>query len=187
MKDILIKQIPNIFTVLRIVFVILAFFLLLNGFYIISLILIIIASITDYFDGYFARALNAQSAFGAKLDQVADKLFEILICLGLIIENNYFIIGTLFLELLLSILIIFKFLKIKRWSTSIKIGKIKTSLIFTTIILGMIYLLVDSFYYPFLIVWIITTFVQIYANYIIYKEYKPNSKGIEELKKISKN
>lgn len=33
-----------------------------------------IASITDYFDGYFARRLDRQSAFGKFLDPLADKL-----------------------------------------------------------------------------------------------------------------
>ena len=32
------------------------------------------AALTDYFDGYLARRLNASSAFGAFLDPVADKL-----------------------------------------------------------------------------------------------------------------
>lgn len=34
----------------------------------------IVAAVTDWFDGYLARALNQTSAFGAFLDPVADKL-----------------------------------------------------------------------------------------------------------------
>ena len=37
-------------------------------------ILFIIASITDYFDGYLARLYNQTSAFGRLLDPIADKL-----------------------------------------------------------------------------------------------------------------
>ncbi len=37
-------------------------------------ILFVIASITDYFDGYLARARNETSAFGRLLDPIADKL-----------------------------------------------------------------------------------------------------------------
>lgn len=37
-------------------------------------LIFIIAAITDWFDGYLARALNQTSAFGAFLDPVADKL-----------------------------------------------------------------------------------------------------------------
>lgn len=34
----------------------------------------VVAAVTDWFDGYLARALNQTSAFGAFLDPVADKL-----------------------------------------------------------------------------------------------------------------
>ena len=34
----------------------------------------LLAAITDWFDGYLARALNQTSAFGRFLDPVADKL-----------------------------------------------------------------------------------------------------------------
>jgi CDP-diacylglycerol--glycerol-3-phosphate 3-phosphatidyltransferase/cardiolipin synthase len=37
-------------------------------------LIFMVAAITDWFDGYLARALNQTSAFGAFLDPVADKL-----------------------------------------------------------------------------------------------------------------
>lgn len=40
----------------------------------IATILFVVAAITDWFDGYLARALGQTSAFGAFLDPVADKL-----------------------------------------------------------------------------------------------------------------
>ena len=40
----------------------------------IAAVIFIIAAITDWFDGYLARALRQTSAFGAFLDPVADKL-----------------------------------------------------------------------------------------------------------------
>lgn len=39
-----------------------------------ALALFLIAAVTDWFDGYLARALHQTSAFGAFLDPVADKL-----------------------------------------------------------------------------------------------------------------
>ncbi|MGM0423016.1 MAG: CDP-diacylglycerol--glycerol-3-phosphate 3-phosphatidyltransferase [Pseudomonadota bacterium] len=39
-----------------------------------AVILFVVAAITDFFDGYFARALNQVSAFGKFLDPIADKL-----------------------------------------------------------------------------------------------------------------
>ncbi len=70
-------NLPNILTISRIV-VIPAIFL---SVYITSMwwavfaaILFIIASITDYFDGYLARARGETSALGRLLDPIADKL-----------------------------------------------------------------------------------------------------------------
>ncbi|QCI69173.1 CDP-diacylglycerol--glycerol-3-phosphate 3-phosphatidyltransferase [Phreatobacter stygius] len=40
----------------------------------VALTIFIIAAITDYFDGYLARALSQQSAIGRMLDPIADKL-----------------------------------------------------------------------------------------------------------------
>lgn len=37
--------------------------------------LFVLAAVTDYFDGYFARAMGQISAFGRFLDPIADKLF----------------------------------------------------------------------------------------------------------------
>lgn len=40
----------------------------------VATLIFIVAAVTDWFDGYLARALNQTSAFGAFLDPVADKL-----------------------------------------------------------------------------------------------------------------
>jgi CDP-diacylglycerol--glycerol-3-phosphate 3-phosphatidyltransferase len=40
----------------------------------IALAIFVVAAITDYFDGYFARAYAQQSALGRMLDPIADKL-----------------------------------------------------------------------------------------------------------------
>ncbi|AIQ96981.1 CDP-diacylglycerol--glycerol-3-phosphate 3-phosphatidyltransferase [Prochlorococcus sp. MIT 0801] len=41
------------------------------------ILLILIAGLTDYLDGYFARKYDHKSAFGAKLDPLADKILLI--------------------------------------------------------------------------------------------------------------
>jgi CDP-diacylglycerol--glycerol-3-phosphate 3-phosphatidyltransferase len=71
-------NIPNTITLFRIVLIpifIAAFFLPdFSWKHLLLTALFFIAGISDYFDGYLARRLKQQSAFGAFLDPVADKL-----------------------------------------------------------------------------------------------------------------
>lgn len=71
------RELPNIITILRIALIpviVLAFFLESQTGYWIAAGIFTFASITDYFDGALARALDAQSGFGKMLDPIADKL-----------------------------------------------------------------------------------------------------------------
>ncbi len=71
------QNIPNYLTVLRIAIIpmMLAVFVLPNGWgNIFAAMLFIIASISDFFDGYLARKWNVQSSLGRFLDPIADKL-----------------------------------------------------------------------------------------------------------------
>ena len=100
----------------------------------IFILLIIIAGLTDFFDGYFARKYAHQSTLGAKLDPLADKILLIGPMIWLVHEN---------LVPLWSIwLIISRELLITSWRSnktsggpaSIQ-GKYKTTLQFISIIL----------------------------------------------------
>ncbi len=74
------KNIPNILTVFRILIIpVLVMSFYINGFVanIVASSLFLLASVTDFFDGYFARSLKAQSKFGKCLDPIADKLLVI--------------------------------------------------------------------------------------------------------------
>ena len=73
----MLKKIPNILTIGRIIivpFFVLAFYL--TGFYgdLTALILFIIASFTDFLDGMLARILGEESKLGELLDPIADKI-----------------------------------------------------------------------------------------------------------------
>ena len=73
----MIKKIPNILTIGRIIivpFFVLAFYL--PGFYgdLTALILFIVASFTDFLDGMLARMLGEESKLGELLDPIADKI-----------------------------------------------------------------------------------------------------------------
>ncbi len=84
------KQLPNFLTSLRLVIIpllILAFYIPGMISNIICAALFGIAAITDYFDGYFARSMKAQSNFGKCLDPIADKLLVIVAIVMLIRFN----------------------------------------------------------------------------------------------------
>ncbi len=83
------SKIPNFLTVIRIILIP----IIIYSFYTSSKITNIIvaslflgASITDFFDGYLARALKVQSNFGRCLDPIADKL---LVAVSLIMLVNF--------------------------------------------------------------------------------------------------
>ncbi len=91
-------NIPNILTSIRIAlipFLMIAFLALpepWNNW--VSFAIFLVASITDWFDGYLARKLNQSSPFGAFLDPVADKLMVAvaLICILVQTPTAYFAI-----------------------------------------------------------------------------------------------
>lgn len=69
--------IPNILTLLRLALIplfILFFYLPFQWSYAICAAIFVLAGVTDWIDGYLARRLNQESAFGRFCDPVADKL-----------------------------------------------------------------------------------------------------------------
>ncbi len=71
-------NIPNILTLMRVllipVLVILAYWPPFEWQHWVTASVFLLAAVTDWFDGYLARALDQTSAFGRFLDPVADKL-----------------------------------------------------------------------------------------------------------------
>lgn len=85
------QQIPNFLTTFRLVVIpilILSFYIPGMVANIVAATLFALAAITDYFDGYFARALKAQSNFGKCLDPIADKLLVIVAIVMLVNFNG---------------------------------------------------------------------------------------------------
>jgi cardiolipin synthase len=71
------KHLPNILTISRIVIIpilIASFYIEGRMYHWVAASLFMIASITDFFDGYFARLWKVQSNLGRFLDPIADKL-----------------------------------------------------------------------------------------------------------------
>jgi len=73
-------NIANKLTVLRILLIPVFLFVLLSNMannFIIALVIFVIASFTDFLDGYLARSLNLVTKLGKFLDPLADKLLVI--------------------------------------------------------------------------------------------------------------
>lgn len=81
---------PTILTLFRIILIpvfVIVFYLPMPWAHAAAAFIYAIASLTDWFDGYLARVLNQESAFGAFLDPVADKLM-VVVAIILLVEAN---------------------------------------------------------------------------------------------------
>ena len=93
-------NIPNSLTLIRILLIPIIVFLFLSnqeGYRFIIFSLFLLATITDYLDGFFARYMKQVTNFGAFLDPVADKLLVIITLILLITENQdiFFLVPVL--------------------------------------------------------------------------------------------
>ena len=96
-----IMNIPNTITSARIVMIpvfIAVFFLPYDWAPALATFVFWLAAITDWFDGYLARKLNQQSALGAFIDPLADKLMVVSALLLILIkhpDNNWLLFSSL--------------------------------------------------------------------------------------------
>ncbi|NCU32911.1 MAG: CDP-diacylglycerol--glycerol-3-phosphate 3-phosphatidyltransferase [Candidatus Moranbacteria bacterium] len=67
-------NLPNKLTVLRVIMVPFFVVFYLKNFYLLALVLFILASFTDYLDGYIARKQKLITNFGKLMDPLADKI-----------------------------------------------------------------------------------------------------------------
>ena len=173
---IIIKNIPNILTAIRIILT--PFIIYLSSIDNIKLciILILIASITDLFDGLIARSFNLVSPFGAKLDTISDKLFAGSLIISLMFKNNLFIL-CLIGEIFITIINLISFFKGKNPSTKY-IGKIKTTILFITISLGFTTLIFPNLIFIINIL-IITSFIFQILSCFCYLNYYLNFEKIK--------
>ena len=120
------KQIPNLLTLIRGFFAPITIIpAVLNNHIYLAFFLITICSLTDSFDGWYARHYDAQSEFGATLDAICDKLFVLTLAYPLSFQYTSWIVLILILELIISI--INSIYRIKGYDArSSIIGKAKT-------------------------------------------------------------
>ena len=128
------KNLPNILSIFRIIMS--PFFILFMiqdepYFLLLSLLLIFVVSITDFFDGYYARKYKLVTELGKYLDPIADKIFilTVLFTLYFILGNDIFPLWMVVLILLRDVFItvLRSFLKAKNLQfTTSRLAKSKT-------------------------------------------------------------
>ena len=128
-------NLPNFLSFSRIFLIIPIILFFELDYYFYSFIFFVIASLTDYFDGYFARKNNQTSESGALLDLLADKLFVSIILLWMTYSFNHvlILISSMMIisrEIIISYVRLFLVSKKKELKDfkSDLLGKIKTTL-----------------------------------------------------------
>ena len=140
---------------------------------------------TDFVDGLIARKFNISSFLGSILDSICDKIIGIISFLILGKINSLFYI-PIFLEI---IIILINFLAYKKGNNiqSSKIGKIKTSLMMTSIVL-VILLSLFKFNLLILIILSMIIIMQLLVAIDYLKKLKCNKKTVVlKSKKVLKN
>lgn len=94
----MIKCLPNLISVLRLVLAPIFYFLINRSYYIFSLFILISGALSDFLDGYYARKYKLESSLGIVLDPLADKVFTNVVLWGLYL--NFHIIGIFILACL---------------------------------------------------------------------------------------
>ena len=87
----LLKQlltVPNMLSLFRLALVPVFLWLIITGQSGLAILALIVASATDYLDGFFARKLNQTTRLGALLDPAADRLYILATLIGLAVTNH---------------------------------------------------------------------------------------------------
>ena len=79
-------NVPNSISLLRLILTFLLVYMIFAGFGKWSIgIVFTIAALSDWFDGFFARRLKQTTVIGARMDQVMDRIFTVVLILALLI------------------------------------------------------------------------------------------------------
>ena len=127
-------NLPNILSISRIILLVPIIIFFENDMFISSVASFIVASVTDYLDGFFARRNNQSSDLGAFLDLLADKVFVSTLFIWMTFNFDSFVIliSTILIvsrEISISYLRLFMISRSKNMSEikSDFLGKYKTT------------------------------------------------------------
>lgn len=170
-------ELANLFTLSRLLSPFVLIPLIMFDKKIMFLVMIGLFSITDAFDGYFARKYNSMSLFGRYLDAFVDKIYAGSLMFPIVlfpwISNNLIILVWIMIlfELIISILNIYSFShKLNPHSTYL--GKIKTTILFLTICLIYLHKYINLSSNYLLYILIITLVFQVITIYSYLMQMK---------------
>jgi cardiolipin synthase (CMP-forming) len=78
---------PNVLSFFRLLLVPVFLIAIIVGDDVLALLVLVVSSVTDFFDGYLARRLNQVSRLGQLLDPAADRLYIFVALIGLVIAQ----------------------------------------------------------------------------------------------------
>lgn len=171
------KQIPNILTLTRGVFAPITIVpAVINKHIYVAFILIAICSLTDAFDGWYARKYNAQSEFGGLLDAICDKIFVLTLAFPLVFVKPKYVVIILILELIIALINVYSKLRGNDTRSSIT-GKIKTVILDMSIAICYLDFIVKV---PKILMGILSIFTNIMQVFSIYGYYRSCKNQIEQ-------
>ena len=182
------KYIPNILTTLRVLLVPLFIFFLFSDLrysYLIALVIFVVASVTDYFDGRLARMYNVESNYGMFMDPLADKAlilsaFVSFLFIDILAHLIYFwmVLVILIRDLLVTGLRIVMDRKGLKMVTS-TLAKLKTTIQLVTVIFILFLLAFNSFHSMFENHFLISSMILLMLTFTVFSGidyYIKNSK-----------
>lgn len=175
------RMLPNVITISRVIVLILGFILFINNKFNQAICLYVYGSVSDAFDGYFARKFSAYTKFGSYLDAISDKFYTLSIIILSLMYGNYLIIIIAVLELIITII---NYITLKKTgkAVTVRVGKFKMTFEFLCLIASLLSIKIKKMYYLFLILLAFTIYFGIQAinAYINEKNNKKQKLIIDE-------
>jgi len=147
----MIHNLPNILTIFRIVITPLIVWLLIGfdnlSLHLLALILFLIASLTDLFDGILARKLQVVTEFGKFMDPLADKILvnSTFITLNILDVMPIWITAVIILRDGLVTLLRWGMLSSGVSMNTSKMAKLKTTFQYVSMYVGLVFILLGHF------------------------------------------
>ncbi len=160
------SYIPNALTYFRFIAAALFFYTFLNDLFLISLLLIVLAGITDILDGYIARKIGATSNKGAYLDVISDFALIITCFLAFVIKGWY---NPLILILIIIMFILFIGTSGLKKPVYDPVGKYLGAYLMVMIFISLLFqeqLIRETLFVLLILIWIVSIISRLYSIFL---------------------